>query len=391
MRIGVDATCWLNERGYGRFTREVVAAMVALAPDDQFVCFLDTSSAAKFRLDAPNLRTVIVPLEESPAVAASAAGHRRILDMLRMNRAVAREPLDVFFSPSVYTYFPLPRTLPAVVTIHDAIPERFPNLTFPSVGARIRWWMKVRLALFQARLILTVSDTAARDIARTHRISPDRLRVALEAPSDAYRPSENSDVAAAAERAGLPSGARWFIYVGGFNPHKNVPAITHAHAALARELGDLAPYLLLVGTLDRDVFHGAASTAHQAVAVSGSGSLVKWTGFVGDAELRHLQSGALALILVSESEGFGLPAVEAAACGTPVIATTESPLPDLLAGGGIFIRPGDDAALLSAMRKMATNESARQRFGSTALARARTLTWERGASAALAAIRQAAA
>ncbi len=391
MRIGIDATCWINERGYGRFTRELVAAMTALAPDDEFVCFLDRTSAAAFRLDAPNLRSVVVSLGESPAVAASASGNRRILDMLRMTRAVSREPLDVFFSPSVYTYFPLPRGLPAVVTIHDVIPERFPKLTFPSTRARLFWWMKMRLALFQARLVLTVSDFAARDIARIHGITPNRLRVALEAPSVAYHPSGVADITAAAERGGLPPGARWFIYVGGFNPHKNVPAIVRAHAALARALGESAPHLLLVGTLDRDVFHGDASAAEQAIAAVGSGSLVKWTGFVDDAELRHLQSGALALVLASESEGFGLPAVEAAACGTPVIATTESPLPDLLSGGGIFIRPGDDAALLQAMRTMATDESARRNFGANALAAAHTLTWERGASAALAAIRQAAA
>jgi glycosyltransferase involved in cell wall biosynthesis len=391
VRIGVDATCWVNERGYGRFTRELVTAMVALAPDDQFVCFLDNRSAEAFALRAPNLRSVIVPLRESPTVAASASGNRRIRDMLRMTRAVGAEPLDVFFSPSVYTYYPLPRSLAAVVTVHDVIPERFPKLTFPSTRARLYWWMKMRLALFQARLVLTVSDRAARDIGRIHGISPDRLRVALEAPSAAYHPSASADISRAAERAGLPPGARWFIYVGGFNPHKNVPNIVRAHAALARELGDAAPQLLLVGTLDRDVFHGDASAAQQAIAVAGSESLVKWTGFVDDAELRHLHSGALALVLVSESEGFGLPAVEAAACGTPVIATTESPLPDLLAGGGIFIRPGDDVALLGAMRTMATDEAARRTFGARALAAARALSWERGASAALAAIRQAVA
>lgn len=390
MRIGIDATCWANERGYGRFTRELVTAMVALAPEDEFVCFLDRRSADVFRLSAGNVRPIVVGVKESPVVAASAAGRRRIRDMLKMTRAVAREPLDVFLSPSVYTFFPLPLGLRAVITIHDAIPERFSKLTFPSSRSRLFWWMKVRLALLQSRLVLTVSDHAAKDVATVLGVSRNRLRVALEAPSSEYRPSVSAtEVATAAERVGLPADARWFIYVGGFNPHKNVPAIVRAHAALARELGNAAPYLLLVGTRDRDVFQTEGADIEKAIDDAASRSLVKWTGFIEDATLRHLHSGALGLVLVSESEGFGLPAIEAAACGTPVIATTDSPLPDLLPRGGIFVVPGDDSSLLDAMRTLATDENKRLELGMNARADAKQLTWERGARAALTALREA--
>jgi glycosyltransferase involved in cell wall biosynthesis len=391
VRIGIDATCWANERGYGRFTREIVSAMAALAPNDEFVCFLDRKSADLFRLTAPNVRRVVIELREAPVVAASAAGRRRLGDILRMTRAVAREPLDVFLSPSVYTYFPLPLRLPAVITIHDAIPERFSALTFPSARSRLFWRMKVRLALIQSRLVLTVSDHAANELVRVLGIARARVRVALEAPSPEYTPSRSeADVAMAAERVGLPSGARWFVYVGGFNPHKNVPAIVRAHAALAKELGPAAPYLLLVGTRERDVFQTEGADIQATVESGGASHFVRWTGFIEDEMLRDLHSGSLGLILVSESEGFGLPAVEAAACGAPVIATTDSPLPELLKGGGIFIRPGDDAGLLSAMRTLAVDEKKRRELGTAALAAARKLTWDHGARAALSAIREAA-
>jgi glycosyltransferase involved in cell wall biosynthesis len=112
---------------------------------------------------------------------------------------------------------------------------------------------------------------------------------------------------------------------------------------------------------------------------------------VPDDELRHLLSGAIALALPSESEGFGLPAVAAAACGVPVIATLESPLPQLLEGGGIFVAPRDEAALGSAMRLLATDEARRQAFATCALARARALSWTSSARAALNALREAAA
>ena len=393
MRIGVDATCWANGRGYGRYARELLRAMVLLAPDDQFVFFLDDHAARTFDLQERNVRVVLVPQRVSPTVAAAADGSRSPSDMLRFSRAVWRESLDVFFSPSVYSYFPLPPRLAAVITIHDAIAERFPELTLPSPRARLFWRMKVGLALKQARLVLTSSNYSGREVADVLGFPRGRIRVASAAPAPAFRPSEcDSQIAAAAQGLGLPVSARWFAYVGGFSPHKNVDVIVRAHARIAAECpkGE-APYLLLVGTTTGDVFHGDHVRIKDAIALGGTHELVCWAGWVADEELRHLLTGAVALLLPSECEGFGLPAVEAAACGTPIIATTASPLPELLEGGGIFVEPRDEAALTNAMRALLGDRGARYSLGVRARERAQDLTWERGAAAALGALREAAA
>ena len=390
MRIGVDATCWANGRGYGRFARELMREMVALAPEHEFLCIGDPESLAAFDLRAPNLRRVPVVLGAPPAVAASADGHRSPTDMLRLTRAVWRESPDVFFCPSVYSYFPLPPGLRAVVTVHDAIAERFPELTLPSARARLFWRLKVRLALFQARIVLTVSDFAAREIAEVLHVAPARIRVAVEAPAAEYRPSEAADIAAAAARVGLAAGDVWFAYVGGFNPHKRVDLVISAHAAVVAR-AESPPHLLLVGRTSGDVFLGELGKLRAAVESAGTGHLVHWTGFVPDPELRHLLSGAIALVLPSENEGFGLPAVEAAACGTAVIATTASPLPELLEGGGIFVAPGDGAALAAAMRTMFGDAPARRAMGCRARERTQRLSWTASARAALDAIGEAAA
>src|SRR6185295_10160418 len=105
---------------------------------------------------------------------------------------------DVFFSPSVYTYYPLPPGLRAVVTVHDAIAERFPALTLPSARARFFWRLKVKLALMQARVVLTVSEFAAREIAEVLSIPRSRIRIAVEAPAPDYKPSLRADIDAAA-------------------------------------------------------------------------------------------------------------------------------------------------------------------------------------------------
>jgi glycosyltransferase involved in cell wall biosynthesis len=392
MRIGVDATCLANGRGYGRFARELLRELVPMAPNDEFIFFADDRAADKFDVVAPNVRMVRVAQSVSPTEAAAADGARSPADMLRFTRAVWREPLDVFFSPSVYTYFPLPPGLRAVVTVHDAIAERFPEMTLPSKRARLFWKLKVGLALKQSRIVLTVSDFSARDIAAILGVSPSRIRVAVEAPAAAYRPSETAaEIANAAARLGVPAGRRWFVYVGGFGAHKRIDAIVRAHAAVAKTAGDRAPYLLLAGTLTDDVFLGDGARIRAEIEKAGTGDLVKWTGFVPDDELRHIMSGSLALLLPSECEGFGLPAVEAAACGTPVIATTMSPLPELLAGGGIFVEPRDEQALVDGMRRMFDEEPARQAMGARALERAGQLSWAASARATLGALREAAA
>src|SRR5262245_22328449 len=105
MRIGVDATCWANERGYGRFTRELVGAMAPAAGSHELVCFLDDRSADAFTLDGANVTRRLVAQAVSPTVAASSGSRRSIGDMLKMGNAVRRERVDVFFSPSVYGYF----------------------------------------------------------------------------------------------------------------------------------------------------------------------------------------------------------------------------------------------------------------------------------------------
>jgi len=391
MRIGVDATCLANGRGYGRFTRELLRALVTLAPDDEFLFFADERIAAQLGIESGNVRCVPVSPRVAPTAAAAADGYRSPRDMMRFTAAVWREGPDVFFSPSVYTYFPLPPRLPLLVAIHDTIAERHPELTLPSTRARLFWRMKVGLALRQADLVLTVSDYASRELQEVLHVAAARIRVALEAPATTYRPGNPGEVAAAAARVGMPAGAQWLMYVGGFNPHKRVDRIVRAHARVVAERPDLNLHLVLAGTLTGDVFHAELDHIHRTIAELGTQDRIHWPGFVPDTELRQLHTGALALVLPSESEGFGLPAVEAAACGTPVVATTASPLPQLLDGGGIFIPPGDEAALAAALLRLADDPAAARAMGARARARAAALRWEDTARITLGALREAAA
>lgn len=392
MRVGVDGGCWANDRGYGRYTREMLTEMVGIAPDDRFTFYLDPASRKRFGLSGANVRTIDVAQSTSPTQAAAADGSRSPLDMLRFTGAAWRDSPDVLFYPSVYSYFPAPPRPRTVVAIHDAIAERFASRTLPSARARLFWTAKVRMAVAQSTLVLSVSDFAAEDVSRVIGVPRSRIRVAVEAPSSAFRPSESpEEIRAAAGRIGLPDGARWITYVGGFSPHKNVDVLLRAFARAVEGGEGAGAHLVLIGKLSGDAFLGCLDELRALVTELGIQDRVHWPGFVPDEELRHLHSGAVALALPSDCEGFGLPAVEAAACGTPVVATTESPLPQLLEGGGIFVQPRDEEGLLRALRTMLTDESARSRMAATALERARRLSWRRCAEEALAALREAAA
>lgn len=389
MRIAVDATCWSNGRGYGRFARELVSALVSFRPSDTFICVGDRSAFEAFPIAGANVELVEVPLSQAPTAAAASEGYRSPADMLRLSWAVHGARARVFFSPSVYTWFPLVPGQRAVVTVHDAIVERFPELTLPSRRARLFWHLKVRAALWQSRLILTPSAYAARDISRVIGVASERIRVCGEAPAETYQPSTPLEVQGIRHRFALGTDP-YFVYVGGFNPHKRVDALIEAHAKVVRA-ADRAPWLVLVGRISGDVFHGETARLMALSERAGASHRVKWVGFVPDEELRHLHTGATAVALVSESEGYGLPAIEGAACGAAVIATTESPLPELLEGGGIFVPPGDVEAIASAMQTLLQDDIRRSECAATALRRTRALSWNAAAQATWSVLEEAAA
>jgi len=383
LEIGVDGTCWASTRGYGRFLRELLPELLRLDSDHRYTLILDRWTAEAAEL--PAVRTIVVDTSAGQALAASARGNRSLFDLWRMGRATAGARLDVMFFPSVYSYFPVPSRVPVAVAFHDTIADRHGGVVFPDRRTRWLWNAKVRSALWQARTVLTVSEWSRRRLQEHFRLSTDVIRVAPEAPAAVFQPVGESAPREQWLRArGLPPGDPYFLYVGGFNPHKNLVALVRAFARATRE--DSTARLLLVGDFAADVFHADVDTLRRAIAACGLADRILFTGFVADEMLRHLYAGAIAVVLPSLEEGFGLPAIEGAACGTPCIATRQSPLPDLLDGGGIFVDPTDVAALADALRTLLGSTPLRSSLGRVALERAGRLSWKRTAEATHAAL-----
>ncbi len=377
MRIGVDATCWSNRRGYGRFTRSLLTAALALDRLNQYVFFIDEDSK-EFLL--PQGAKIIRVAADRPTVQAAAANGRRSLkDLWAIRRAMDSEKVDLFFFPSVYSYVPLLSPVPKLVTIHDAIPELYPELVFPTWRSRFFWNVKVKLSCARARLILTVSDYSATHLAEKLKIPSSKLRIVNEASDSAFRPLERPDGSDLFARLGLPAGARLLIYVGGFSPHKNLQLLVDLFGELRRRPSFDDVRLVLVGDYEGDVFYSCYPQLREQVERSGLRERVVFAGHLGNEDLVVLLNLAQALALPSFAEGFGLPAVEAAACGTPAVVTTRSPLPELLGEGVIAVDPEDRAGWIAALARVLGDAPLRNRMRQAALTAAGRLSWTRSA------------
>jgi glycosyltransferase involved in cell wall biosynthesis len=372
MHIGIDTTCWHNERGYGRHARALLKALLQLDQTNRYTFFSD-QPAEDFPagVEVSQVRTARPTVE-----AASADGNRSLSDLWQMSRAMSRAPLDVLFFPTVYSFVPVWTPARKVVMIHDVIAERFPHLTLPRRTARWFWRTKVALARRQADVIATVSEHARQQIVDYFGLPPERVHVIGEASDPRFRRlAESEQRSARLAELGLLDRARQFVYLGGFNPHKNLELLIDVFAELAAQpdLADLR--LVMIGSTGNRVFHSYIDTVRQRVAEHGLEQRVRFTGYLDDDDVAVLLNRATALVLPSLMEGFGLPAVEAAACGCPVVATTESPLPALLSGGGIFVSPHDRSGWRDALGRIAREPALRARLGQTGAQAAERLTW----------------
>lgn len=383
MRIGVDASCWSNKRGFGRFTRELLCALVERDTQDEYVFFVDSRSGCES--DFPSTaKVVIAPTNASAVESASASGRRSLGDLWSMSRTVWRNKIDVFFFPSVYTYFPVFNRTRIVLTIHDVIAEHHPELIFPNSSARFFWKLKLAAAIWQADLVATVSEFSRSEIADYYRYPVSKIRIITEAAKPEFKlltPDRTNRVSAS---YGLSAGEQFLLYVGGISPHKNLDTLIEAFRLL-RENGTTAPVkLVLVGDYQDDPFYSAYPALKKQVVECGIDNEVIFTGFVPDDELARLYNEATLLVFPSIEEGFGLPAVEAMACGTPVVASRAGSLPEVLGAAGRFFDPGDPGEMARILSEVVNNEPERRTMRDDGIERSHLFSWDQAATDTLA-------
>lgn len=379
MRIAVDASCWGNNRGFGRFTRELLGAMSRTDADNDYILLSDEEIAT----DTLGRRTFFQKVTTTRRVveAATADSRRGIRDVLAFRRAAAAARADVLFYPAVYSWFPPPRGLANVVTFHDAIAEHFPELVFPNWKPRLAWTLKCRLAQWSASRLVTVSQSAKAEMEEYLGIDGGRIDVICEGASPVFAPVGDPARRAAARRAaGLDPAARFLIYVGGFAPHKNLVRLFEAFdTVLARaETSDLV--LVMSGDPKGGGFHSIYEELCRLRDASPRlAARVRFPGYLSDADLAALYTEAQALVLPSLSEGFGLPALEAMSCGAPVLGAAGGAVMEVAGAAGSGFDPYSVESIADAIARLVIDRQLAAGLRARAIPETARNTWDQAA------------
>lgn len=382
MKIGVDATCWGNKRGFGRFTRELLEALLEIDQTNEYLFFIDGETADTETIPA-RVEKIVANTAVSQLAAASAESSRSLSDLWAMSRAVLRRRPDVFFFPAVYSYFPVFNRTKIVLTVHDVIADHHPELIFPNAKAKLFWKLKQNIALRQADLIATVSEFSKKQIVEYFKLPESRLRLITEGARPVFKVLERTAATdQTLARFGLRSDERFLLYVGGISPHKNLATLIDAFDKLAKT--DPQIRLVLVGDYQDDPFFSAYPSLKKQVGELNLENRVIFTGFIPDEELAHLYNRAALLVFPSLEEGFGLPAIEAMSCGTPVAASNCSSLPEVLGDAGRFFDPRRAAEIATVIERILRDETERAAMREQGLARAEQFKWKKAAEDTLA-------
>jgi glycosyltransferase involved in cell wall biosynthesis len=313
---------------------------------------------------APNLFPV------SERVVGRVIPFRRSWTHARFAAALWADRPDVTFVPA----HTLPALFPGrgVVTVHDLGYRYFPAAH--KTASRLYLDLTTRYSACRAAVVLADSQATAADLTRCYGTAPGKIRVVypgVDAPV-------MGDSHAVRHKYGLPE--RYFLYIGTLQPRKNIAGIVAAYTQWqAMNPGDPTGLVLAGG---QGWLYDPAWTAGAAN--------VHLPGYVDAADKGALLAGAVALVFPSLYEGFGFPVVEAMLCGTPVIASDTSSLPELVGEAGLLVNPGDTSAIAGAMARLSGDEALRAALREQGYTQARRFTWERAAAETLAALEQAA-
>jgi glycosyltransferase involved in cell wall biosynthesis len=262
-----------------------------------------------------------------------------------------------------------------VVTVHDLILEVLGHLYERSGTPLFRLARMVeRLAARNAGAVLTDSRASRLDLLRIAKVVPGRVRVVHLAIDQRFRPPTATQSAAVRARHELPDS--YALYVGGIDARKNLAGLLRAWARLRARRSD-APLLVLAGGFDRDPALPALRSLAGELGLEGA---VRWLGYIEDADLPALLGTAELFVFPSLYEGFGLPPLEAMACGTPVVSSDRSCMSEVLGDAARLVDPTDPEAFATALDGALSDVAWRTRASKAGLTHVSTFSWDRAAA-----------
>ncbi len=361
----LDLSAAVHRRaGLGRYAESLARAMLSMASEEMAFFFNCESGVEPLPgLEAMPTRTV-------------ALGYKP-WRMLVLAAQQARVGFDAFFPDArlfhATEHLLLPfRRLPTVLTVHDLIFRHLPHY-----HKRLnRWYLNWAMPLYVRRAthIIAVSEATRRDLMAAYGVPAERITVIYEAADPRFGPRDLLTQQTIRANYGLPSS--YLLYLGTIEPRKNLLRLLQAWEPLY--LAGEAPPLVFVGKrgwLADDFF--------VAVERSAAREGIMLTGYVLDDDLPALIAAATAFVFPSLYEGFGLPPLEAMACGTPVLCSDRSSLPEVVGDAALLFDPTEVEAIRAALRRLLRDEALREELSRRGLERARRFSWQRTAEQTL--------
>lgn len=301
---------------------------------------------------------------------------RTYWEYLRLPGVVRRGGYAVYHA--LGSLSPRVRGTPVVLTIHDLIYRHFPA----SVPLGYRKFMEAVQpgAARRADRVIVDSEYVGREVVELLGVKPERVRVVPLGPGHGFAPVED---AAVIEGVLTRLGVRppFVVAVGRGYPHKNAAGLLRAFSVLRRFAPDVT--LVLIG----DRYRTADPLSH-LVEELGLGGWVTWTGFLPAAELNAVYSSAAAFAFASLAEGFGLPVLEAMACGAPVVASGRTAIPEVVGDGGVLVNPESPEEFAAALTRVILDDALRDDLRARGSERVKRFSWERCAAETLAVYRE---
>ena len=369
MRIAIDAhSVGAKLAGNESYAVNLIEALAEIDGVNEYTLYVTKAEAYdRFHQRWPNFK-VQTTLPHTPLI--------RI--PLTLSAELRKHPVDV-----LHVQFTTPPfcPCPAVVSIHDLSFEHLPETFNRRSRAQLR--LTVRHSARRAAKILTLSEHTRRDIIETYGIDSDKITaIPLAAPAHFCPVTYEKDLQRVRHNYGIDGD--YVLSVGSIQPRKNLVRLIKAYASLRGNQGGKSfPKLVLVGK--RAWLYDETLRALEETGISDS---VVLTGYVPDADLPALYSGALCFVYPSFFEGFGLPPLEAMKCGAPVIVGNATSLPEVVGDAGLKVDPFDVSAIARAMDQLIQHEDLRQELRVKGLARARLFDWKETARQTLAVYEQ---
>lgn len=367
MRIGIDYNAALHQRaGIGRYTRELFKALAALDRENEYLLVISGPAVRHgqdFLPDAANFRPFYLLLGERWTTL--------LWQRLRLPLAIdwLTGPLHLFHSPD-YVLPPLRRGVNKLLTIHDLSFLRYPEGAEPT----LRWYLEgaVPRSVARADLLLADSESTRRDLIELLRVNQERVEVIYPGVDERFHPLSDR---ARLERVRLRYSIEgpFILSVGTLEPRKNYPRLIEAFHRLRHDT-HIPHRLVIVGGLG-----WRYAGVFRSVEQLGLQDEVRFLGHVPEEDLIALYNLCEAFAFVSLYEGFGLPVLEAMACGAPVVTSHLSSLPEVAGAAALPVDPTDIQAIADALGRLLQDSALRAALRDKGLARAKEFSWSASA------------